>query len=97
MNNQNDDFIIDVFSDLYEDTEKPFNQVFKLDNSFQEPKLKPLIKSQIDPFAFDPEDLIICPSVYLEGKLIHELADKILIGKTHKFSGVFYITSYKDS
>jgi dihydrofolate reductase len=85
-----------LFSDTFEDTEKPFNNVFRIDKSHGEVKLFPVIPSKIDNYdVFNQDKIIVIPSVQLQGQLLENLTDKILVGKIHKFNGIFYITSFK--
>jgi len=84
------------FDDAFEDVEKPFNNVFKVDKSHGEVKLFPLITSKIDNYGvFSQNMIIVVPFVRLQGQLLENLTDKILVGKIHQFNGIFYITSFK--
>jgi len=94
--NDDDNFLNDIFDNVFEETRKPFNEVFKLDKSTGETKLMPLIPSQVNGHNLDQDRIIIEPLIRLNGKLLQDLFNKKLVGKTHKFSGVFYIASWTD-
>lgn len=96
MEEETDNFLQEIFDNTFEETEKPFNQVFSVDNSHGEPKLSPLISSKVSGANFDRGKLVAFPTITLNGQLLHTLTDKILVGKTHKDSKVFFVTSWKD-
>lgn len=92
----NDKFLNEILDNVFEETKKPFNEVFKLDKSTGDTKLMPLIPSKIGELILDQERIIIEPLIRLNGELLQNLSGKILIGRTHKFSGVFEIISWTD-
>jgi len=94
--NLEEDNVDFIFDDTFKYAEKPFNIVFKVDKSHGEVKLFPVCPSKIDNYGvFSQNMIIVVPSVWLQGQLLENLTDKILVGKIHKFNGIFYITSFK--
>ena len=91
-----DNFLNNIFDDAFEDTKKHFIEVFKLDKSTGDTKLMPLIPIKIGNFNLDQDRIIFEPLLRLNGKLLQNLSDKILVGRTHKFSRVFEIFSWTD-
>jgi hypothetical protein len=92
----NDNYLNDIFDNVFEETKKPFSEVFKLDKSTGDTKLIPLIPSQVSGHNLDQDRIIVEPLIRLNGELLQDLFNKILVGRTHKYSRVFYIVSWKD-
>jgi len=91
-----DNYLDDILEGAFEQTRKPFYEVFKIDNSNGETKLFPLTPVKIREHYFDQDQIVIEPLILLNGKPLQNLVDKILVGKTHNFSGVFMIESWID-
>lgn len=93
---EHDDYFNNIFNDVFEDSRKYFSEVFKLDNSNGDIKLMPLMPVKIEDHYLDQDIMLLGPLVKLNGELIQNLNKKILVGRKHKFSGVFEIDGWID-
>lgn len=92
---EDDNYLQEILDNANEFTEKKFSDVFLIQHN----ELGFFITSyqlvEIGDIKLSP-DKIINYDIQVGNTLLTKLSDKILTGSTHKPSGVFTITGYKD-
>lgn len=93
---ENDNYLDELFNESFENTQKPFNEVFRIEQTGLGQQVVPLMKTKILDTVLNPGQTFLVESVSLNSRPISEFFDKILIGKIHVDSKVFYITGHID-
>ena len=88
-------FFQDLFDDQFEPTERPFDQVFRIDKTELGLQITALQKTKVKDTELYLGKSVIADSITLDNKAISEFQNAILTGQTHKDSKVFHITGYK--
>ncbi len=96
MSTQDED-ISDIFDNMFEETSKPFSQVFKIEPSELGLQITAFQKTKVGNVELYPGKSIITGSITLDNKPITDFLNKNLTGRTHKYSKVFEITGFADT
>jgi hypothetical protein len=92
-----DNFINDIFDNVYEHTSKPFREVFRLHLTEFGFEIEPTMPIKIGQSKYEAFNLMVNPEIQIKDCSLISLIDKYLVGRVHTHSKVFEITDYSET
>lgn len=91
------DNLDDLLSEIFKNTSKPFNEVFKIENTKIGLKITALLPVEVDGMKFQAFDSKLNANISINKTSITDLQDKHLIGILHTQGGHFIISDFSDT